>query len=56
MLHGTDDFVVRPSMLGGYEAHADDMHVELVEDCAHFIVDSRPELFARRAREFFEAR
>ncbi len=56
MLYGVDDFVVRPSMLAGYERFADDMRIEHVPDTAHFIVDARPELFARRAREFFEAR
>jgi pimeloyl-ACP methyl ester carboxylesterase len=56
MLYGVDDFVIRPSMLAGYERFADDMRIENVADTAHFIVDARPELFAQRAREFFEAR
>jgi pimeloyl-ACP methyl ester carboxylesterase len=56
MLHGVDDFVVRPVMLRGYERHADDMRIEFVEKTAHFIVDSQPELVARRAREFFDSR
>jgi pimeloyl-ACP methyl ester carboxylesterase len=42
-------------MLAGYERHAEDMRVELVEDCGHFIADERPELVADRAREFFGA-
>ncbi len=52
-LHGADDPVLRPSMLAGFEDHADDMRLELVQDCAHFIVDQRPELVAERARVFF---
>lgn len=52
LLFGVDDFVMRPSMLGGYQRHADDMRVELVQDCGHFIVDERPDLVAARAREF----
>jgi len=52
-LHGADDPVLRPSMLPGFEEHADDMRLELVADCGHFIVDERPELVAERAREFF---
>ena len=53
MLFGTDDAALRPELLAGYERHADDMEVELVEGCGHFIADERPELVAERAREFF---
>ena len=53
MVFGVDDLVLRPEMLSGYEDHADDMRVELVEDCGHFIADERPELVADRARELF---
>ncbi len=53
LVFGVDDFVLRPQMLAGYQDHADDMQVELVEDCGHFIADERPELVAERAREFF---
>ena len=53
MLFGEDDFALRPSMLGGYQRHAEEMRVELVPGCGHFIADERPELVAARAREFF---
>ena len=53
MLFGTDDAVLRPETLAGYERHADDMEVELVPGCGHFIADERPDLVAERAREFF---
>ncbi len=53
MLFGTDDRAQRPELLDGYERHADDMAVELVADCGHFIADERPELVAERARDFF---
>ena len=39
-------------MLAGYQHHADEMRVELVPGCGHFIADERPELVAERAREF----
>ncbi|MET0558515.1 MAG: alpha/beta hydrolase [Solirubrobacterales bacterium] len=52
MLFGTDDFVLRPEMLAGYQRHAEEMRVELVEDCGHFIADERPKLVAERARQF----
>ena len=55
LVFGVDDFVLRPSMLAGYQRHADEMRVELVSDCGHFIADERPELVAARAREFFAA-
>jgi pimeloyl-ACP methyl ester carboxylesterase len=53
LVFGVDDVVLRPSMLAGYQRHADEMEVELVEGCGHFIADERPELVAARAREFF---
>ncbi len=53
MLFGEDDFVLRPSMLAGYEKHADEMRVELVPDCGHFIVEEKSDLVIQRAREFF---
>ena len=53
MLFGTGDIILRPELLAGYEDHADDMQVELVADCGHFIADEKPELVAERARAFF---
>ena len=53
LLFGVDDAALRPELLAGYERHADDMQVELVRDCGHFIADERPDLVAARAREFF---
>lgn len=55
LVFGTDDAALRPEMLAGYERHADDMQVELVDGCGHFIADERPELVAERARDFFAA-
>jgi pimeloyl-ACP methyl ester carboxylesterase len=54
-LHGTDDTALRPKMLTGWERHADDMQVELVEGCGHFIADEAPDLVADRAISFFSA-
>ena len=53
MLFGTGDAALRPELLAGYEDHADDMQVELVDDSGHFIVDEKPQLVAERARAFF---
>jgi len=55
LLFGVEDAILRPELLDGYEEHADEMTVELVRDCGHFIADERPELVAERAREFFAA-
>jgi len=53
LLYGTGDAVVRPELFAGWEDYAEDMSVEFVEDCGHFIADERPELVADRALEFF---
>lgn len=55
LLFGVEDVVLRPELLAGYESHADEMEIERVADCGHFIADERPELVAERAREFFAA-
>jgi len=52
MLFGTDDAALPAQLLDGYERHAEDMQVELVHGCGHFIADEMPELVAERAREF----
>jgi pimeloyl-ACP methyl ester carboxylesterase len=52
-LHGADDSVIRPALLRGFDAHADDMRLELVEGVGHFIADEQPDLVAERALEFF---
>lgn len=53
MLFGADDVALRPPSLAGYQRHADDMRVELVPNCGHFIADERPDLVAERARALF---
>jgi pimeloyl-ACP methyl ester carboxylesterase len=55
LLFGEDDFALRPSLLAGWEKHADDMKVELVPGCGHFIADERPDLVAERAKTFLRA-
>jgi len=45
---GERDPVVRPSLLAGRESHADDLTVELVPDCGHWIPAERPDLVAER--------
>jgi len=54
-LHGTEDAALRPQMLAGWQRHANDMRVELVEGVGHFIADEAPDLVADRALAFFGA-
>ncbi len=53
MLFGIDDKALRPDVLAGYERHAEDMEVEFLQGCGHFLADEMPELVAERARELF---
>jgi pimeloyl-ACP methyl ester carboxylesterase len=53
LLFGTDDFAISTALLRGYEPYADDMVLELVPDCGHFIAEERPQLVTERALDFF---
>ncbi len=56
LLFGTDDPVIPTQALSGYEAHADDMRVELAPGLGHFIVEEAPDLVLEHALPFLEAR
>jgi pimeloyl-ACP methyl ester carboxylesterase len=56
LLFGEDDFAMKASLLAGYEKHADEMSIELVPGCGHFIADECPDLVADRALTFLGAR
>lgn len=53
LLAGEADPVVRGEILEGYEPYADDMSVEEIAGCGHFIAEERPDLVIERARELF---
>ena len=53
MLHGIHDPVVQPVQFAGYQRYADDMTVELIQKCGHYIADDRPDVVLDRARTFF---
>ncbi len=55
LLFGTGDAALNHNLLSGYEQHADDMTLEKVDNCGHFIADEMPDLVAARAREFFSS-
>lgn len=52
ILFGAKDMSMSARSLRGYETHADDLQVEIVPGCGHFIADERPELVAERVRSF----
>jgi pimeloyl-ACP methyl ester carboxylesterase len=53
MLHGTEDRILRPAFLAGFEPYAEQMTIELVPGASHFIAEEAPEIVSRKAIEFF---
>lgn len=53
ILAGEADPVIRADILAGFEPYADDMSVEEIKGCGHFIAEERPDLVIERARELF---
>ena len=53
LLFGTGDQALNHKILDGCERQADDMQLEKVDGCGHFIADEMPDLVAERARSFF---
>ena len=53
ILAGEADPVVREDILAGFEPYADDMSVEILERCGHFVAEERPDVVIERARELF---
>lgn len=53
ILAGEADPVIRADILAGFEPYADDMSVEEIAGCGHFIAEEKPELVIERARELF---
>jgi pimeloyl-ACP methyl ester carboxylesterase len=53
ILAGEADPMIRADILAGFEPYADDMSVEILEGCGHFVAEEKPELVIERARELF---
>jgi pimeloyl-ACP methyl ester carboxylesterase len=53
ILAGEADPVIRADILAGFEPYADEMSVEEVAGCGHFIAEEKPEIVIERARELF---
>jgi pimeloyl-ACP methyl ester carboxylesterase len=53
ILAGEADPVIRADILAGFEPYADDMSVEEIKGCGHFIAEEKPDLVIERARALF---
>jgi len=53
ILTGEADPVIRADILAGFEPYADDMSVEEIAGCGHFIAEEKPEVVIERARALF---
>jgi pimeloyl-ACP methyl ester carboxylesterase len=54
LLFGLGDAAIDPTVLDGDQSqYADDLTIERIEGCGHFIVDERPELVTARLLDFF---
>jgi pimeloyl-ACP methyl ester carboxylesterase len=53
VLAGEADPVIKADILAGYEPYADDMSVEILAGCGHFVAEEKPEIVIERARELF---
>ena len=47
------DPAISPTPAAGWEARADDLTIELIEDCGHFAPEEAPELVTERALALF---
>lgn len=53
LVNGAGDLVSSRAMLDGWQSHADDMTVEILEGVGHFVPEEAPEAVAQRAVELF---
>lgn len=53
LVNGAGDLVSSRAMLDGWESHADDMTVEILDGVGHFVPEEAPEAVAQRAVELF---
>jgi pimeloyl-ACP methyl ester carboxylesterase len=53
---GDRDPAIPPVLLDGAQDDADDVSVEIVPECGHFVPEEHPDLVAQRARELFGLR
>ena len=56
ILAGEADPVVRADILGGYEPYADEMSVEILSGCGHFVAEEKPRELVAELRRFLAPR
>ena len=50
---GLGDQAIPEVLTRGFEPHADDMSIELVDGCGHFVPEERPDVVLRNVRDLF---
>ena len=53
LLFGADDFYIPLALLQDIEAHGDDLTLDVVRGCGHWMLEERPNLIADQARTLF---
>jgi pimeloyl-ACP methyl ester carboxylesterase len=53
LLFGADDFYIPPAFLAGVEVHGDDLTLEVIRGCSHWMPEERPDLITERALTLF---
>jgi pimeloyl-ACP methyl ester carboxylesterase len=53
LLFGADDFYIPLAVLEGVESHGDDLTLEVVTGCSHWMPEELPDLIADRAQALF---
>ncbi len=53
LLIGEKDPVIRPSFIKGFEPYVDNMQVEYLKNCGHFIPEEMPDLVVKEIKSFF---
>ena len=53
LLFGADDFYIPLALLQNIETHGDDLTLEVIRGCSHWMPEERPDLIAERALALF---
>ena len=53
LLFAADDFDIPLAVLGEVETHGDDLTLDVVTSCSHWMPEERPHLIVDRARTLF---
>ena len=53
VLFGADDFYIPLALLEEVEAHGDDLTLNVITGCSHWMPEERPDLIAEKARALF---